>query len=163
MSPFTAWALHIAYAAALYTLGRQRQTARVADVLFAGWAASLLFDAAGGGPLSLLFRAMIDMTMGLILLTQVPGRAARWAGLAFIPILFAGGLGWAEALSPDQERWLLAACAFGQLAAIIWGAWGDGWARSWIMVPIGFAIDLLIGLAFPAWRARRKKGEKNDR
>lgn len=142
MSPFAAWALHIAYAAALYTLGRQRETARVADVLFAGWAASLLFDAAGGGPLSLLFRAMIDVTMAMILLTQVPGRGARWAGLAFIPILFADGLGWAEALEPDQERWLLAVCAFGQIAAIIGGVWGDGLAR-WLGAQLDRGADLL--------------------
>lgn len=129
MSLFAAWALHLAYASALYALGRQGRTARVADVLWCGWGACLLFDAAGSGDLSIPFRALIDFVMGAVLLRFVRGRVGLWAGLSMIVTMMVTALAWAQSMASAGQLVLLDVLAFGQLAAIVWGAWGDGISR----------------------------------
>lgn len=126
MSLFAAWSLHLAYASALYALGRQGRTARAADVLWCGWGACLLFDAAGSGDLSIPFRALIDFVMGAVLLRFVRGRVGLWAGLSMIVTMMVTALAWAQSMASAGQLVLLDVLAFGQLAAIIWGAWGDG-------------------------------------
>lgn len=161
MGVFWPWFLHIAYASALYALGRQAVTARVADVLWCGWAVCLLFDAAGSGDLSIPFRALIDFAMGVWLLTRVRGRPARWAGLSFIATMMVTVLVWALGATPARQIDVLDGLAFAQIGVIVWGAWGDGW-RAWLIVPVAMLADILIALAFPALAARRKRKGKDD-
>ena len=80
---FLPWLNHMAYAACLYLVGRaaSAESKRIADILFAGWAASVLFDIGVGGDDGLLFRMTADTAMAVALARR--GIVARRVALCF--------------------------------------------------------------------------------
>jgi hypothetical protein len=117
----------MAYAACFYIVGRAAWSAearRIADVLFAGWLASILFDAGIGGEDGLLFRIGTDAVMAFALARG--GALSRRVTLWFVPMLVLNAGLYVGRDPMGLTMTILNLTAWAQMVTLLAGIWGDG-------------------------------------
>ncbi len=114
-----------AFVAAIFMMVRVPSLAsarRVADVLMANWFIGVLIWCKGQAvPLPLWI--VNDVAACAFLLALVPGRAALIAAAIFLPIIAVNCWAWLAGVNADI---FINVAGWVQLAAVAWGAHGDG-------------------------------------